>query len=101
MKHATLRSIAHNIADSLGSGVGLMIGVYEIDIYGEAAAAPSGWIVVDFLAGQVVEGTPSEHLKKAVGMYRDALPRLCAKHGASVSDFRELIAAIRPLRFST
>jgi hypothetical protein len=91
MKHANLRSIAHNIADSLGSGIGLMVGVYEIDVYGEAAAAPNGQIVVDFLAGQIVEGTPSERLKKIVGLYREALPGLCAKHGASVSDFRELV----------
>jgi hypothetical protein len=91
MKHADLRSIAHNIADSLGSGIGLMVGIYEMDVYGEAAASPDGQIVVDFLAGQIVEGTPSEHLKKAVGLHRDALPGLCAKHGASVSDFRELV----------
>ena len=36
MKHDELRSIGHNIADSLASGCGLMIGVYDMDIFGEA-----------------------------------------------------------------
>lgn len=42
MKFDTLRSIGHNIADSLGSGIGLLIGVYEMDVFGEAAGAPDG-----------------------------------------------------------
>jgi hypothetical protein len=32
MKHDDLRSIGHNIAHSLASGIGLMIGVYNMDI---------------------------------------------------------------------
>jgi hypothetical protein len=49
MKHAELRSIVHNVADSLASGIGLMIGVYNSDTFGEAARSPSGLITVDFL----------------------------------------------------
>ncbi len=51
MKHAVLTSVAHNIADSLASGIGLMIGVYEMDIFGEAAHSSEGFIEVDFLTG--------------------------------------------------
>ena len=36
MKFDELRSIGHNIADSLASGIGLLIGYYQMDIFGEA-----------------------------------------------------------------
>ena len=36
MKHAELRACAHNVADSLASGIGLMIGHYDMDVFGEA-----------------------------------------------------------------
>jgi hypothetical protein len=43
MKFGELKSIGHNIADSLASGIGLMIGVYEMDIFGEAANSHEGY----------------------------------------------------------
>jgi hypothetical protein len=90
MKHAQLRSIAHNIADSFACGMGFMIGVYQMDVFGEAASSAGGAITVDFLAGTVVEGDPSPDLRRAVELYREALAGLCAKHGGSIEDFREL-----------
>ncbi len=42
MKHAVLKSVAHNIADSLASGIGLMIGIYEMDVFGDPMFA-YGW----------------------------------------------------------
>lgn len=42
MKFDELKSIGHNIADALGSGIGLMISVYEMDVNGEASATPEG-----------------------------------------------------------
>jgi hypothetical protein len=90
MKHAQLRSIAHNIADSFACGMGFMIGVYQIDVFGEAAGSAGGAITVDFLEGTVVEGDPSPGLRRAVELYRDALPGLCAKHGGSMDDFRQV-----------
>jgi len=92
MKHNELRSIGHNIADSLASGIGLLIGVYEIDVFGEARKSPEGFITVDFLKGSTIDGHPSKSLVKAIGLYRDALPELCKKHGASVSSFKKLTA---------
>jgi hypothetical protein len=92
MKHDELRSIAHNIADSLASGIGLLIGVYDMDVFGEAARSPERFITVDFLTGEISSGQPSESLAKAAMLYCEALPRLCAKHGTSVSAFRELVA---------
>jgi hypothetical protein len=90
MKHAQLRSIAHNIADSFACGMGFMIGVYEMDVFGEAAGSAGRAITVDLLTGTVVEGDPSPDLRRAVELYRDALTGLCAKHGGSIDDFRQL-----------
>lgn len=92
MKHDVLRSVAHNIADSLASGIGLLIGIYHSNIYAEASQSRSGSITIDFLRGVVTEGSPSQNLIEAINLYRDALPDLCEKHGLSLSDFAELTA---------
>ena len=90
MKHSTLRSMAHNVADSFACGMGFMIGVYQIDVFGEAACSEGGAIGVDFLKGAVVEGDSSPSLRQAVALYRDSLPDFCSRHGGSIGDFREL-----------
>lgn len=92
MKFRTLKSIGHNIADSLASGIGLMIGVYETDVSGEAAATPEGFIDVDFLTGEASGGMPSPDLQRALKLYAAALPDLCKRQGVEVSDFRHLSA---------
>jgi hypothetical protein len=92
MKFGALKSIGHNIADSLTSGIGLMIGVYHMDIFGEAAASPEGFIEVDFLAGTTAGGAVSPVLARAARLYAEALDDLCSRHGASPSDFRRLTA---------
>ncbi len=92
MKHNDLRSIAHNIADSFASGMGFLIGVYGIDIFGEAQKSLEGYITVDFLNGTTTGGTPSQSLAKAIKLYSEALPDLCEKQGSTVSSFRSLTA---------
>lgn len=92
MKHDELRSIAHNIADSLASGIGLLVGVYEMDIFGEVAKSKEGYIIVDFLNGTTSGGAPSKSLAKAIKLYSEALPDLCERSGASVSFFQSLTA---------
>jgi hypothetical protein len=92
MKFGTLKSIGHNIADSLASGIGLMVGVYEMDVFGEAATTPEGYIEVDFLAGEASAGQPSPDLARALKLYAQALPDLCKRHGVEVSAFRHLSA---------
>jgi hypothetical protein len=97
MKHDVLRSIAHNIADSLACGNGFLIGLYQhSNVYEEANRSHSGFITVDFLSGVVTEGSSSESLMEVVRLYRDALAKLCKKHGYSLSDFASLTA-----RYST
>jgi hypothetical protein len=99
MKLGTLKSIGHNIADSLASGIGMMIGVYELDVFGEAAATPEGFIEVDFITGRASAGEVSHELAQALKLYAAALPDLCRRHGADVAEFRALKARFskRPL----
>jgi hypothetical protein len=92
MKFDELRSIGHNIADSLASGIGLLIGYYQMDIFGEASRSSEGSITVDFLTGTCPVGTPSHSLAKAIALYKNALVDLCTRHGVSVAVFRELSA---------
>jgi hypothetical protein len=92
MKLDELRSIAHNVADSLGSGIGLLIGVYEMDIFGEAQRSAEGFITVDFLTGRSSGGKPSPSLARAIRLYRVGLADLCRKHGTSPAVFQELTA---------
>lgn len=92
MKFGALKSVGHNIADSLASGIGLMIGVYEMDIFREAAAHPDGFIDVDFLSGTSSAGDGSPNVARAVKLYAEALPGLCASHGIDPGAFRTLTA---------
>jgi hypothetical protein len=92
MKIGTLRAIAHNVVDSMGSGCGLLIGIYDMNVYGEATRSPGGVIAIDFLTAKVTQGKPSRTLASAIVEYQAALPKLCAKHGASVDDFKAFIA---------
>jgi hypothetical protein len=92
VKHGELRSIAHNVADSFASGIGIPIGVYGTDVFGEAEESPDGFITIDFLHGNVAAGCASERLEGAVRLYRDVLEGVCRKHGVSVSAFRMMTA---------
>ena len=96
MKFDDLRSIGHNIADSLASGTGLLVGCYETDVFGEARRSPERSVVVDFLRRRPSEGMVSPSLAHAIARYRKALPGLCERYGGSASMFRELTA-----RYST
>ena len=58
MKIGTLRAIAHNIADSLGSGCGTTNTVYDMNIYGEAKN-PRGVITMTSWPAKVIEGKVS------------------------------------------
>ncbi|MHB9841539.1 hypothetical protein Q8F57_042780 [Paraburkholderia terrae] len=66
MKIGELKSLGHNIADSLASGIGLMIGAYDIDVFVEAAAGPEGFIIVNFLDGTAFGSPVSAKLQRAI-----------------------------------
>ncbi|MDZ7812353.1 MAG: hypothetical protein U5L74_04230 [Ideonella sp.] len=93
MRHADLKAVAHNIADSLASGMGFMIGVYQTNIFGEAAAQAPGYIEVDFLRGTLAGSPFSASLSSGVALYcQEALPELCEKHGVNLAEVRTLKA---------
>ena len=93
MKIGQLKSIGHNIADSLASGIGLLIGVYEMDIFAEAASTESGFIRVDFVNGQVSgDGAVSDSMRRVALLYSEALPVLCAKHRVNFDEIKVLEA---------
>lgn len=97
MKFSTLSAIGHNLADSVASGMGFMLGIYEMDIFGEARRAPEGFIEVDFLTGNTSGARPSASLARGLRLYSEqALPKLCESHGGTASEFRKLT-----VRFST
>jgi len=92
VKFRQLESIAHNIADSLGSGIGMLVGYYEMDVFGEASRSPEGYILVDFLTGASSGGVPSPYLGKAIASYQKGLADLCEKRGTTPAAFQELTA---------
>ena len=92
MKIGNLKSLGHNLADSLASGLGLMIGLWRTDIFGEAAAGNEGYIVVDFLNGTTLGSPVSESLQGAVKRYSEILPEYCAKHNIDHNDIHTLKA---------
>ncbi len=89
MRFNDLKSIGHNISDSLASGLCFPLGLFLTAIFDEAAVAPEGQITVDFLAG-ATGGEVSEGLAEAVRQYRGALEVLCEKHGVPITAFRVL-----------
>ena len=89
VKHAELRSIVHNVADSLASGIGLLIGHYEMDVFGEASRSPGGSLTVDFVRGRISEGIGSSSLAESVALYANALAKLCEEAGGSITELHE------------
>lgn len=90
VKLGNLKSLGHNISDSVASGIGLMVGTYEMNVFAEAASAAPGHIDVNFLNGEV-SGTPaSASLRLAIRHYQAALPDLAAKHGIAAQEIATL-----------
>jgi hypothetical protein len=92
MKFRQLTAVAHNVADSLSSGQGFLIGHYRTDIWAEVVASAEGWMEVNFLTGEVTGAVASETLAGAVRLYAQALPDFCAKHGLDAAEVRALTA---------
>lgn len=92
MKLGELKSLGHNLADSFASGIGLLVGVYEMDVFAEAAASDFGYIEVNFLDASTKCSTISERLEGAIKCYSNALPELCKKHSIDPSQIKTLIA---------
>lgn len=89
-KHGVLVAIAHNVADSLASGLNFVIGHVETDVFGEAAIQPNHRLTADFLTGDLIGENVSSGLKRAVMLHSENLERFCLSHGAERSDFQRL-----------
>jgi hypothetical protein len=92
MKFDELRSIAHNLADSLASGTSLLVNRWQMEIFEEARRSPEGFITVDFLTGTTRGGAPSASLARDIALFPDALADLCRRHDTSFAIFKELTA---------
>lgn len=92
MKLGVLASFGHNLADSLASGVCLMVGLYAVEIHREAAASAEGHIVVDFLTGSSSGSPVSAGLRQAIQKYSQLLPELAGRHGLDAADIKVLTA---------
>ncbi|GGC65763.1 hypothetical protein [Undibacterium terreum] len=96
MKFGNLKSLAHNVADSMASGLSFVIGIYEINVFAEAAASEDGHITIDFLTGATTGAIPSDSLRRAIFLFRDAIPQMCEKHGIELAYIKSLV-----VRFGT
>jgi hypothetical protein len=92
MKLGELKSLGHNLADSFASGVGLLIGVYETNVFAEAAASGAGFVEVNFLDASSTGSPISDTLQGAINSYQDALPGLCEKHNIDLNQVKKLTA---------
>jgi len=97
MKHDQLCAIAHNLADSLASGLCFIIGYHHADVFGEAALCKDGAIEIDFLNGQIVRGDASDSLTSAAARFAVALPEFCRHNGSDIAHFGALSATFETL----
>jgi hypothetical protein len=90
MNIGKLKSLGHNVADSIACGMGFLIGTYSMNVFAEAYSSDEGFITIDFLAGTTSGSPASDSFKCAVKLYRDALPDLCLRHGVVFSEIKAL-----------
>lgn len=93
MRFSALKSVGHNIAHSLASGIGEPIGIWFTKVFDEASAAPQGYVEVDFVGGTTSGSPCSLSLREAVALYSEkVLPDLCSKHGVDPNEVRAIRA---------
>ncbi|MGA0615863.1 hypothetical protein [Paracoccus sp. KR1-242] len=92
MKHGQLRSVAHNLADSLASGVSLITGFCDLHVYEDAMRSEGGVLTIDLLNGQVITGTPSPDLAAAVLRIPEEFDRLSRGKCLSRGECRSALA---------
>lgn len=95
MRHGVARAVAHNLAHSIGSGYSILLGIYELNVFTEAAKSPNGILVVDMLNGRVIAGRSSPKLRKALKAACEHLPDFCVQHGIPPDTFRKFKVAYR------
>jgi hypothetical protein len=92
VKLGNLKSLGHNVADSVASGIGLLVGVYTMNVFAEAESEEPGYIEIDFLEATTSGVPSSSSLRQAIALYRKALPELATKHGIDAREIQTLSA---------
>jgi hypothetical protein len=92
VKFGNLKSLGHNIADSVACGLGFPIGFFIMNVFAEAESGEPGYIEIDFLSASTKGAAASSSLKRAIELYSQALPDLASKHGIEVKDIKTLSA---------
>jgi hypothetical protein len=70
----------------------MIIGIYDMDVFGEALVSDEGHITVDFLNETSTGAAISIGLAWAICRYRDAVPEMCAKHSIDPGEIKTLVA---------
>lgn len=92
MKFDVLCSVAHNLADSLGSGASLLFNFWDNHVYRDALQSPGREMEIDLLDGKVVTGNSSNALQLVVSHSPRVLASLCDAQGVDPAAFRKLAA---------
>ena len=93
MKFDTLAALAHNLAESLGSGASDLFNFWDQHVFNDVENDPERLIEIDLLAGEVTRGQASEPLRRIVTFAPAALATLCHKHSVEPLAFRRLLAS--------
>jgi hypothetical protein len=86
MKFDDACSIAHNFADSFGSGSSLLFN-FGTWPYPDAARSPDGVLEIDFLKGAVLSGVASTELRRHIANAPSLFSDFCERHGQPVQAF--------------
>ena len=92
MKFDVLCSVAHNLADSLGSGASSVFNFWDDLVYRDAQQSIERLIEIDLLDGKVLAGSPSNALQEVASNSPRALASLCAAQGIDPAAYRKLSA---------
>lgn len=87
VKHTALHAIAHNLADSLGSGCSLLTGCYEFDLFEDLKRSGVSELTIDLLAGSVEPAILSAQLVEAARQAPSSLAHLCERQQGDVGAF--------------
>ena len=89
MKHNKLHSVAHNFTDSLAGGLSFVVPHHVLltHVYAEAAVTQEGFIIADFLTGNVEGASSGGEMEHALPLFRNAFPEFCEKHDVEISDY--------------
>lgn len=93
MKHNKLHGVAHNYAVSMAGGLSFVVPnrVIHTHVFAEAESNKNGYLVADFLSGEVQGAYPEGEVAQVLPLFAKALPKFCLKHNVDVADCKALL----------